>query len=169
VTEQDRNQAHLTDESEVATTSVFQAVSSGDLEKPGEQTLTGLEALRPGTALLVVKRGPNAGSRFQLDKGVVSAGRHPESDIFLDDVTVSRRHAEFRQVGDGFEVSDVGSLNGTYVNREPIETSGLTNGDEVQIGKFRLVFLTAHDDAADRSTAAEKGAEAKDVNGQPSS
>jgi pSer/pThr/pTyr-binding forkhead associated (FHA) protein len=133
----------VTEQSDPATTSVFRAVPAGDLEKPGEQTLTGLEALRPGTALLVVKRGPNAGSRFQLDKSVVSAGRHPQSDIFLDDVTVSRRHADFRQVGDGFEVSDVGSLNGTYVNREPVETSALTNGDEVQIGKFRLVFLTA--------------------------
>ena len=95
-----------------------------------------------GTALLVVKRGPNAGSRFILDKTVVTAGRHPESDIFLDDVTVSRRHAEFTQVADGYEVADTGSLNGTYVNREAVESSALANGDEVQIGKFRLVFLT---------------------------
>lgn len=143
MTEQERAQQG---ESAAATTSVFQAVPSGDLEKPGEQTLTGLEALHAGTALMVVKRGPNAGSRFHLDKQLVSAGRHPESEIFLDDVTVSRRHAEFRRVGNGYEVSDVGSLNGTYVNREPIETSTLSNGDEVQIGKFRLVFLTASDD-----------------------
>jgi pSer/pThr/pTyr-binding forkhead associated (FHA) protein len=95
-----------------------------------------------GTALLVVKRGPNAGSRFILDKNVVTAGRHPESDIFLDDVTVSRRHAEFTRVADGYEVADTGSLNGTYVNREAVESSALANGDEVQIGKFRLVFLT---------------------------
>lgn len=140
MTEQEHAQ---TDDSAAATTSVFQAVPTGDLERPGEQTLTGLDALRPGTALLVVKRGPNAGSRFHLDKPLVRAGRHPESEIFLDDVTVSRRHAEFRRVGDGYEVSDVGSLNGTYVNREPIETSALSNSDEVQIGKFRLVFLTA--------------------------
>ena len=86
--------------------------------------------------------GPNAGSRFQLDQDKVTAGRHPESDIFLDDVTVSRRHAEFRRVGEGYEVADIGSLNGTYVNREPIEVSALSNGDEVQIGKFRLVFLS---------------------------
>ena len=72
----------------------------------------------------------------------ITAGRHPESDIFLDDVTVSRRHAEFRRTAEGYEVADIGSLNGTYVNREPIEVSPLTNGDEVQIGKFRLVFLT---------------------------
>lgn len=131
------------DRESVDSTSVFSGglLPVGDVE-PGEQTLTGLEALGAGSALLVVKRGPNAGSRFQLDKDLVSAGRHPESDIFLDDVTVSRRHAEFRRVGEVFEVSDVGSLNGTYVNREPIESSTLSNGDEVQIGKFRLVFLT---------------------------
>jgi pSer/pThr/pTyr-binding forkhead associated (FHA) protein len=92
--------------------------------------------------LLVVKRGPNAGSRFLLDRTTTSAGRHPDSDIFLDDVTVSRRHAEFRRDAGDFVVVDVGSLNGTYVNREPVDTAVLTNGDEVQIGKFRLVFLT---------------------------
>ena len=94
-----------------------------------------------GTALLVVKRGPNAGSRFLLDADVTTAGRHPESDIFLDDVTVSRRHAEFVREGNGFLVRDVGSLNGTYLDRERIEQVGLAGGDEVQIGKYRLVFL----------------------------
>ncbi|TNY36345.1 FHA domain-containing protein [Thermomonospora catenispora] len=101
-----------------------------------------VEQLPPGTALLVVKRGPNAGSRFLLDKDRTSAGRHPESDIFLDDVTVSRRHAEFARHGGTFSVRDVGSLNGTYVNRRRIDQAGLSGGDEVQIGKFRLVFLT---------------------------
>jgi len=114
----------------------------GGEAEPVEENLGGIEALSVGSALLVVKRGPNAGSRFQLDKDVVSAGRHPQSDIFLDDVTVSRRHAEFRRTAAGYEVSDVGSLNGTYVNREPIESATLSNGDEVQVGKFRLVFLT---------------------------
>ncbi len=95
----------------------------------------------PGSGLLVVKRGPNAGSRFLLDAETTTAGRHPESDIFLDDVTVSRRHAEFVREGGGFVVRDVGSLNGTYLNRERIETAGLAGGDEVQIGKYRLVFL----------------------------
>ena len=99
------------------------------------------EALPPGSALLVVKRGPNAGSRFLLDADVTTAGRHPESDIFLDDVTVSRRHAEFVREGNGFIVRDVGSLNGTYLDRERIEQVGLAGGDEVQIGKYRLVFL----------------------------
>jgi pSer/pThr/pTyr-binding forkhead associated (FHA) protein len=103
----------------------------------------GVESLPTGSALLVVKRGPNAGSRFLLDKEVTTVGRHPESDIFLDDVTVSRRHAEFTRRGDGFVVRDVGSLNGTYLNRERIDDAGLSNGDEVQIGKFRLVYLTS--------------------------
>ncbi|MGZ6793492.1 MAG: FHA domain-containing protein [Mycobacteriales bacterium] len=102
---------------------------------------TGVEALPPGSALLVVKRGPNAGSRFLLDADSTTAGRHPESDIFLDDVTVSRRHAEFVRRAGGFAVRDVGSLNGTYLNRERIEEAVLAGGDEVQIGKYRLVFL----------------------------
>jgi len=77
---------------------------------------------------------------------VVNAGRHPDSEIFLDDVTVSRRHAEFHRTGDTFTVSDVGSLNGTYVNRDRIDRVRLNDGDEVQIGKFRLVFFAAHTD-----------------------
>jgi pSer/pThr/pTyr-binding forkhead associated (FHA) protein len=97
--------------------------------------------LPPGTALLAVRRGPNAGARFLLDHDVTTSGRHPDSDIFLDDVTVSRRHAEFHREAGLFTVRDVGSLNGTYVNRERVESATLSNGDEVQIGKFRLVFI----------------------------
>jgi pSer/pThr/pTyr-binding forkhead associated (FHA) protein len=128
------------------TTSVFRADFLVELDVPtgggtGETPIAGLESLPAGSALLVVKRGPNAGSRFLLDQTMTSAGRHPDSDIFLDDVTVSRRHAEFRQDGEEFLVVDVGSLNGTYVNREPVDSAVLANGDEVQIGKFRLVFL----------------------------
>jgi pSer/pThr/pTyr-binding forkhead associated (FHA) protein len=99
-----------------------------------------VDALVPGTALLVVLRGPNTGARFLLDSDEVSSGRHPDSDIFLDDVTVSRKHATFRHEGDDFLVRDVGSLNGTYVNKERIDEITLRTGDEVQIGKFRLVF-----------------------------
>ncbi len=125
------------------TTSVFRADFLSDAESPGqEQPVSGVDGLPPGSALLVVRRGPNAGSRFLLDIPTTSAGRHPDSDIFLDDVTVSRRHAEFRRDAGEFVVVDVGSLNGTYVNREPVDTAVLANGDEVQIGKFRLVFLT---------------------------
>ena len=101
-----------------------------------------VDALPEGHALLVVQRGPSAGSRFLLDVDVVGAGRHPDSEIFLDDVTVSRRHAEFRRTGTGYDVSDVGSLNGTYVNRDRIDSVELNDGDEVQIGKYRLVFFS---------------------------
>jgi pSer/pThr/pTyr-binding forkhead associated (FHA) protein len=128
-------------------TSVFRADFLAEAEgresaPAAEAPVQGVDALPPGSALLVVKRGPNAGSRFLLDRDTTSAGRHPDSDIFLDDVTVSRRHAEFRREGGEFVVIDVGSLNGTYVNREPVDQAVLAGGDEVQIGKFRLVFLT---------------------------
>jgi FHA domain-containing protein len=99
-----------------------------------------IDALRPGTGLLIVLRGPNTGARFLLDDAEVTTGRHPDSDIFLDDVTVSRKHAVFAQEGDGYAVRDVGSLNGTYVNRELVDHHLLRTGDEVQIGKFRLVY-----------------------------
>ncbi len=144
------------------------AAAAGDQESPGETTATitfgapvkpgehgeerslneadaaAVDALPAGSALLVVQRGPSAGSRFLLDTDLVSAGRHPESEIFLDDVTVSRRHAEFRRGPDGYRVADVGSLNGTYVNRDRIDEVRLQGGDEVQIGKYRLVYFASH-------------------------
>ncbi len=99
--------------------------------------------LEPGTALLLVVRGPNHGARFLLDREVVTVGRHPASDIFLDDITVSRRHAEFRREDGRFWVHDVGSLNGTYVNSQRTEDARLETGDEVQVGKFKLLALVA--------------------------
>jgi pSer/pThr/pTyr-binding forkhead associated (FHA) protein len=124
-----------------SSTTAGPTVADGEFSTEAHQRA--IDALTPGSALLVVKRGPNAGSRFLLDQDVTTAGRHPDSDIFLDDVTVSRRHVEFRRDGSGFAVYDVGSLNGTYVNRERIDSASLSGGDEVQIGKFRLVYLTA--------------------------
>jgi pSer/pThr/pTyr-binding forkhead associated (FHA) protein len=113
----------------------------------GDEELSVTLPDRPsGTGLLVVKRGPNAGTRFDLVTDVTRAGRHPESDIFLDDITVSRRHAEFQKSHGAYTVRDVGSLNGTYVNRERIEEAVLSSGDEVQIGKFKLVYLAAADE-----------------------
>jgi hypothetical protein len=126
------------------TTSTISLGGSELTEEPGDEALAdaaALDAMPAGTALLVVRRGPNAGSRFLLDSDLTLVGRHPDSDIFLDDVTVSRRHAEFYRLGGRFTVRDVGSLNGTYVNRERIEEIDLSGGDEVQVGKFRLVFL----------------------------
>lgn len=107
-----------------------------------EEVRISQDELEGGRALLVVKRGPNAGSKFFLDAEGASIGRHPDSDIFLDDVTVSRRHAEINRPDGGFALQDVGSLNGTYVNRERVEKSPLRSGDEIQIGKFKLVFVT---------------------------
>ena len=109
-----------------------------------EADAAAVDALPAGSALLVVQRGPSSGSRFLLDTDVVSAGRHPDSEIFLDDVTVSRRHAEFRRGPEGYRVADVGSLNGTYVNRDRIDEVLLQGGDEVQIGKYRLVYFASH-------------------------
>ncbi|HJU58003.1 MAG TPA: FHA domain-containing protein [Actinomycetota bacterium] len=99
------------------------------------------DELEPGQALLLVKHGPNAGSTFMIENEVTSAGRSPQSDVFLDDITVSRKHAEIRRQGDGFYIHDLGSLNGSYVNRERVDVTKLAAGDEVQIGKFRLVFF----------------------------
>ena len=128
----------------VADTTSTISLAGSDLDDAGEETgadSAAVAALPPGTALLAVRRGPNAGSQFLLDSDLTLVGRHPDSDIFLDDVTVSRRHAEFYRQGGRFTVRDVGSLNGTYVNRERIEEAQLNEGDEVQVGKFRLVFL----------------------------
>ncbi len=125
------------------TSMIFSGVEAPDAE-PADQSAADAAAadtLPPNTALLVVRRGPNEGSRFLLDSELTEVGRRPDSDIFLDDVTVSRRHAEFYRHGSRFAVRDVGSLNGTYVNRERIEELALNGGDEVQIGKFRMVFL----------------------------
>ncbi|OSZ57634.1 hypothetical protein OQI_26200 [Streptomyces pharetrae CZA14] len=121
----------------------YDAEATGQTPMPtlSPEAQAAVDALPLGSALLVVRRGPNSGSRFLLDSDLTTAGRHPQSDIFLDDVTVSRRHVEFRRSPDGsFTVADVGSLNGTYVNRERIDQVALSNGDEVQIGKYRLVF-----------------------------
>lgn len=103
-----------------------------------------LDDLPVGTGMLVIRRGPGAGSRFLLDEDLVTAGRHPESHVFLDDVTVSRRHAEVIRSPGGYRVRDVESLNGTYVNRTRIDGDvDLRDGDELQIGRFKLVFLVA--------------------------
>lgn len=105
-------------------------------------------ALPAGSALLIAHSGPNSGARFLLDQDVTTAGRHPNADVFLDDVTVSRKHVEFRRTADGFRVVDSMSLNGTYVNNDRVDTLLLRTGNEVQIGKFRLTFYAARPTAA---------------------
>ena len=114
------------------------------VESVEEEVTVDIGELPAGVGMLVVTRGPNSGSKFALDEDVITAGRHPESVIFLDDITVSRRHAEVRRAGDGYVVRDVGSLNGTYLNRERVEEGQLHDGDELQIGTFKLVFLAGH-------------------------
>lgn len=115
-------------------------------DETGEEVYLPLDELEDGQALLVVTRGANAGSKFLIDTDVTTAGRHPESVIFLDDITVSRRHAEIRRKDSKFFIYDLGSLNGTYVNRDRVEETQLANGDEVQIGKFKLLFFTGRTD-----------------------
>jgi pSer/pThr/pTyr-binding forkhead associated (FHA) protein len=114
------------------------------LDSAAEEVEIELDQLPAGVGMLVVTRGHNSGSRYALDEATITAGRHPDSTIFLDDITVSRRHAEVRRVGDHYEVADVGSLNGTYLNRERVETARLNDGDELQIGTFKLLFLAGH-------------------------
>ena len=96
-------------------------------------------------AALIVTAGHRAGSRIILERDFVTVGRHPESDVFLDDITVSRKHIELRLSARGYSITDSGSLNGTYLNGERIEEDPilLTNGDELQIGKFKLLFLVS--------------------------
>jgi ribosomal protein L40E len=141
------------------TTSTISIGSDLDVDQfdEADADAAAVAALPPGTALLAVRRGPNAGSRFLLDSDLTLVGRHPDSDIFLDDVTVSRRHAEFYRQGGRFTVRDVGSLNGTYVNRERIEQASLNQGDEVQVGKFRLVFLLGPGSAAEHGGGVQVG------------
>jgi pSer/pThr/pTyr-binding forkhead associated (FHA) protein len=102
-----------------------------------------IAALPSGSGLLLVRRGPGLGSRFLLDSDVSVAGRHPNSEIFLDDVTVSRRHSEFRRTAQGFEMRDLGSLNGTFVGAERRDVAALHDGDELLVGKFHLTFFAS--------------------------
>ena len=112
-----------------------------DIEQPGEEVDL-LEAQGiSGPALVVRSGGGMAGQSFQPDEGSTLIGRSPECDVFLDDVTVSRRHAELVRDGETFTIRDLESLNGTYVNRRRIESTVLEDDDEVQIGKYRLTFL----------------------------
>lgn len=106
-----------------------------------------VDSLPVGNALLIVRRGPNKGARFLLDSDLVSVGRHPNADIFLDDVTVSRRHSEVSRAGKVFTIKDLSSLNGTYFEGKRVESADLFNGAEVQVGKYHFTFYSAKKDA----------------------
>ena len=126
--------AALQDETTIGLTPVeVEGEGAGEFPFPEDE-------LEAGQALLLVKHGPNAGSTFLLEEAVTTAGRNPDSDVFLDDITVSRKHVEIRRQSDGWSIHDLGSMNGTYVNRERVESTKLAPHDEVQIGKFKLVF-----------------------------
>lgn len=140
------NHARRTDDTEVRATQQFRE-DLGSMIRARATDLTiderdAVEALPSGAALLVVRRGPNLGARFLLDQDVTVAGRHPAVDIFLDDVTVSRKHAEFHRRGTQFSVVDLGSLNGTFCDGTRIDGEvPLVDGAEVQVGKFRFTFF----------------------------
>jgi hypothetical protein len=124
------------------TTMTLSAVEAADEEDEFERYLDGLA---PGVGLLVVRHGPNAGSSYRLDADKTAIGRHPDSEIFLDDITVSRRHVVIERTSDGYILRDVGSLNGTYVNKKRVDDARLRYGDEVQIGRYRLTFVVGGD------------------------
>jgi hypothetical protein len=123
----------------------FRTATEGDSAPMPPVSSTSVGDLDVGHAVLVVLRGPQEGARFDLDPALESVvvGRSPECALFLDDVTVSRVHAELHAVDGGWELRDVGSLNGSYVNRRRIDRALLTGGDEVQIGKYRFVYLAS--------------------------
>ncbi len=122
------------DESTLTLSAVEAADEEDDLAKY-------LEELGPGVGLLVVRSGPESGSSYRLERKTTAIGRHPDSDVFLDDITVSRRHVVIEKTDAGYVLRDVGSLNGTYVNKKRVDESPLRYGDEVQIGRYRLSFV----------------------------
>jgi pSer/pThr/pTyr-binding forkhead associated (FHA) protein len=137
--------AQTPDERTADITYAFPAHLLGELDAPAaegvEPRVSAVEGPPSRSARLLVMRGPNAGSQFLLDQAVTAAGRHPDCDIYLDDVTVSRHHVEFRLENGQFLLVDLDSLNSTYVNHDPVDSAVLVDGDEIQIGKFRLMFL----------------------------
>ena len=133
--------------SQPAPDSTTASIDVGELDPRHE--VGELPEVEPGTGMLVVVRGPNAGSRFLLDRATTTVGRHPDSDIFLDDVTVSRRHAELVRGDEGQLVRDLGSLNGSYVNGDRVDQRRLATGDELQIGRFKLLFVGTTDPDGD--------------------
>ncbi len=131
----------VVDDDDVVTTIAIDLDGDGDLE-----LLEDLPALEAGTGLFVIARGPLAGARYVLDQAVTTIGRHPQADLLLDDVTVSRHHAEVRRQGGSMLLVDMGSLNGTYVGSHRVEEHQLAMGDHVQIGRFKLIYVAAGDE-----------------------
>ena len=114
-----------------------------DANSLSDEDQQAVDALPTGNSLLIVRRGPNKGARFLLDSDLISIGRHPNADIFLDDVTVSRRHSEITRAGSVFTIKDLTSLNGTYFEGARVETAELFNGAEVQVGKYHFTYYSS--------------------------
>lgn len=112
-----------------------------DAPGPDDDVVVNLRELSTSSASLVVRNGPQAGVALTIDDDVTRLGRATDCEISLDDITVSRWHAEILRDGDNYRVRDAGSLNGTYVNSERIDEAALHQGDELQVGKFRMVFF----------------------------
>jgi pSer/pThr/pTyr-binding forkhead associated (FHA) protein len=132
--------APLVDEETTLTLSAVEAADADD------DLAAYLEELPPGVGLLVVRHGPNAGSSYRLEDETTTVGRHPDSSIFLDDITVSRRHVTLQRTPGGYVARDAGSLNGTYVNRARVDERVLAHGDELQVGRFRLAFVLGQEE-----------------------
>ncbi len=112
-----------------------------DSPGPADDIVVDLRDLPNDVATLLVRSGSQSGETFPLHLPLTRLGRHPDSEIMLDDITVSRRHAEVERIGSTYVVRDAGSLNGTYVNQTRVDQSALHQGDELQVGKFRMVFF----------------------------
>ena len=135
---------HLESSETTITISPIESVDASE-----EEISVSLPVPESGFGVLVVKRGPNAGSRYSLHQELTQIGRHPDSDIFLDDVTVSRRHCNVTIRDNKYWINDVGSLNGTYLNRQRVDLAQLSGGDELQVGRLKLVFLSGGGSSAD--------------------
>jgi hypothetical protein len=120
-----------------ATTATYRVGETGEIEAVELE-----DVVSSGAALVIRAGGGRAGESFALEKDRLTIGRRPDCDIFLDDVTVSRDHAILVHRGSDYYLDDCGSLNGTYVNRSRIESHRLADGDELQIGKYKLAFLS---------------------------
>nr|WP_328821751.1 FHA domain-containing protein [Nesterenkonia haasae] len=146
MTEPNDHQQRTPESAAESTSIALPPANTGPLEANlSEQDIAAISALPKNSALLIAHTGANQGARFLLDQDHTIVGRHPEADIFLDDVTVSRRHVKINRHERGFEVEDLGSLNGTYVNHDRVDHYTLQTSDEVQIGKFRLTFYSGGD------------------------
>jgi len=140
---QQQNPSNSNGDDVESTRNFAEDIVASESDQLSEEDQAAVAALPAGNALLVVRRGPNKGARFLLDADLITVGRHPNSDVFLDDVTVSRRHAEISRTSGEFSVKDLDSLNGTYYQGARVESAVLTNGSELQIGKYHFTFYSS--------------------------